>query len=330
MKLMSFTKFALITASGIALSSAAFAQDVTLKLGVVTPTDHPHSISAREFARLVEEKTGGEVVVTVADNGSLGSNPELLDAVQAGIIDFTVSTPGVLAGYSSSMGILELPYVFQSIDHMMAVTRGDVGLQMAADYQDATGVAVLGYFGGAQRNMITTDATINGIDDLRGLKMRTWEWSVMLDWWSGLGALGSVVAFPEVYTAMQTGVVDGAENEFTTFTTARWAEIAKNVSLTQHAITVRPFIGNAGTIAELSDEHQAAIREAALEAADFDVALEGELDIANMAALATDYDVVFTEPDKGPLIEASAAVIAAFAAEESLEDLAAAIAAAAN
>jgi tripartite ATP-independent transporter DctP family solute receptor len=330
MKLMTFSKTVLATVSAVALSSAAFAQDVTLKMGVVTPTGHPHSTSAREFARLVEEKTGGEVVVTVSDNGALGSNPELLDAVQTGIIDFTISTPGVMAEYSTAMGILELPYVFASIDHMMTVTRGEVGAGLAASYEEATGVEVLGYFGGAQRNMITTKATINGVEDLEGLKMRTWEWNVMLDWWSGLGALGSVVAFPEVYTALQTGVVDGAENEFSTFTTARWAEVAKNVSLTQHSITVRPIVGNAGKIDGLSEEHQAAIREAAAEAADFDVALEGELDMTNMAALAADYDVVFTEPNKAPLIEASSAVVANFAAENDLEDLAAAIAAAAE
>lgn len=330
MKLISIGKIAMIAASFVALSSAAFAKDVTLRMGVVTPTDHPHSISAREFARLVKEKTGGEVSVSVSDNGALGSNPELLDAVQTGIIHFTVSTPGVMAEYSSAMGILELPYVFQSIDHMKAVTRGDVGKQMGADYQAATGIEVLGYFGGAQRNMITTEATINGVEDLSGLKMRTWEWSVMLDWWSGLGALGSVVAFPEVYTALQTGVVDGAENEFTTFTTARWAEVAKNVSLTQHSITVRPLVSNAAALAGLSAKHQAAIREAALEAADFDVALEGELDMKNMDALAKEYDVVFTEPDKGPLIKASEAVVMNFAAENGLEDLAAAINAAAK
>ena len=94
MKLMSFSKITMITASTVALSSAAFAQEVTLRMGVVTPTDHPHSISAREFARLVEEKTGGEVAVSVSDNGALGSNPELLDAVQTGIIHFTVLHPG--------------------------------------------------------------------------------------------------------------------------------------------------------------------------------------------------------------------------------------------
>lgn len=328
---MTFQKFTTIlatAASTLALTAAAQAADVTLKLGVVTPTEHPHSVSAREFARLVSEKTDGAVEVTVSDNGALGSNPELLDAVQTGIIDFTISTPGVLAEYAPVTGILELPYVFADKDHMMAVTRGEVGAQIAETYEAETGIVILGYMGGAQRNMITTDATIASIDDLDGLKMRTWEWDVMLNWWKSLGALGSVVSFPEVYTALQTGVVDGAENEFSTFTTARWAEVAKNISLTQHSITVRPLVGNARKLGNLSDEHQAAIREAAKEAADFDVELEGKLDVENMEKLRTEYDVTFTEPDRQPMIEASAAIIEAFAADEGIEDVAAAIAAA--
>ncbi|WJS05626.1 TRAP transporter substrate-binding protein [Roseibium aggregatum] len=309
----------------MAFGTSSHAADVTLKLGVVTPTDHPHSTSAREFARLVKEKTDGAVEISVFDNGSLGSNPELLDAVSTGLIDFTISTPGVMAEYAPVTGILELPYVFADKQHMMNVTRGDIGKEIATTYKDASGIEILGYMGGAQRNMITTKAKINGIGDLSGLKMRTWEWDVMLNWWKGLGALGTVIAFPEVYTALQTGVVDGAENEFSTFTTARWAEVAKNVSLTQHSITVRPLVGNAGKLAGMSEEHQYAIREAALEAADFDVELEGKLDDENMAKLKSDYGVVFTTPDKGPMIEASAAVIQNFASEKGLEALAGAI-----
>ena len=319
---------ALAAAALLAASPAAGAADVSLKLGVVTPTDHPHSISAREFARLVAEKTGGEVKISVSDNGALGSNPELLDGVQTGIIDFTISTPGVMAEFAPVTGILELPYVFASKAHMMTVTRGKIGAGIAKTYKEESGIEILGYMGGAQRNMITTEATIQSIDDLKGLKMRTWEWDVMLNWWKGLGALGSVVSFPEVYTALQTGVVDGAENEFSTFTTARWAEVAKHVSLTQHSITVRPLAANAAKIAALSAKHQAAIREAAHEAADFDVALEGKLDKENMAKLESEYGVAFTSPDKGPMIKASAAVIKKFAADKGLEDLAAAIAAA--
>jgi TRAP-type C4-dicarboxylate transport system substrate-binding protein len=259
------------TISTLALSVAAQAADVTLKLGVVTPTEHPHGVSAREFARLVSEKTDGTVEVTVSDNGALGSYPRLLDAVQTGIIDVTISTPGVMAEYASVTGILELPYNFSSKDHTMAVTLGDVGDSIAEGYEGVTGVDIHGYMGGAQRNMITSEATINSIDDLKGLKMPTWDWDVMLTRWKSLGALGSVVSFPEVYTALQTGVVDGAESEFSSFTTARWAEVARNISLTQRSITVRPLVGNAAKLGKRTEEQQAAIREAALGAADFDM-----------------------------------------------------------
>jgi len=319
------TLLAVCSLALLALGTSAQAADLTLKLGVVTPTDHPHSVSAREFARLVKEKTDGAVEVTVFDNGSLGSNPELLDAVSTGLIDFTISTPGVMAEYAPVTGILELPYIFADKTHMMNVTRGDIGMEIAETYKNASGMEILGYMGGAQRNMITTKATITGIEDLAGLKMRTWEWDVMLNWWKGLGALGTVIAFPEVYTALQTGVVDGAENEFSTFTTARWAEVAKKISLTQHSITVRPLVGNASKLAGLPEGQQTAIREAALEAANFDVELEGKLDDENMARLKSEFNVVFTTPDKGPLIEASSAVIENFAADKGLEALASAI-----
>jgi tripartite ATP-independent transporter DctP family solute receptor len=319
-----------LTAAGSILASASWAADVTLKLGVVTPTDHPHSLSSREFARLVSEKTGGSVEVTVSDNGALGSNNELLDAVQSGVIDFTISTPGVMATYQPAIGVLELPYIFASKEHMMAVTRGEIGARIAASYAKDTGIEVLGYMGGAQRNMITTKAVINSMDDLSGLKMRSPDVAVQLEWWDSLGALGSVVAFAEVYTALQTGVVDGAENEFTTFTAARWAEVAKHVALTQHAITVRPLITNAAKFASLTADQQAAIRQAALEASDYDVALEGKLDDQNQAALAADFGVPFTTPDKAPMIAASADIIREFAVANGIEDLAAAIAAAAH
>ncbi len=294
---------------------------VVLKLGVVTPTDHPHSISAREFARIVEERTNGQVTVQVSDNGSLGSNPELLDGVQTGVIDLTISTPGVMAEYSALTGILELPYLFVSKEHMMNVTRGPIGKNIADVYAEDTGVQIIGYFGGAQRNMIA-ESPITSIEDLKGMKMRTWEWSVMLNWWKSLGAIGSVVAFPEVYTALQTGVVDGAENEFTTFTTARWAEVVQNVTLTQHNITVRPLVINAKKLASLPADIQNIILETGLEVANFDVELEGELDQKNMEKLRADYNVVYHNVDKTPFIDASEKIIQDFAKEKGIEALA--------
>lgn len=321
---------AMLYAIALTGTSASLAADYRMKLGVVTPTDHPHSISARKFAELVDKKTDGKVSIRIFDNGSLGSNKELLDSVKTGIIAFTVSTPGVMAEYSPVPGLLELPYVFSSKEHMMAVTRGDVGAEIGSRYYDEAGMHVLGYFGGAQRNMITSTKPINAMADLDGMKMRTWDWDVMLNWWKSLGSLGAVVPFPETYTAMQTGVVDGAENEFTTFTTARWAEVAKNIALTQHSITVRPLVMSHKKFNALPPELQAAVKEAALEASDYDVQLEGELDQANLAKLKADYGVNVTTPDKTPFIEASKKTIEAFAREKGLEDIAGKIADAAK
>jgi TRAP-type C4-dicarboxylate transport system substrate-binding protein len=109
--------------AGLPCTSAA---DYSFKLGVVTPTDHPHSISSREFAKLVEERSGGRVKISIFDSGKLGSNPELLDGVKTGVIDICVNTPGVMAAYYPVTGLLELPYLFTSKEHMMKVTRGPI------------------------------------------------------------------------------------------------------------------------------------------------------------------------------------------------------------
>lgn len=308
--------------AGLLVTTATNAADFTLRLGVVTPTDHPHSISAREFERLVEERSGGRIDVAVHDNGTLGSNPELLDGVKTGAIDLCINTPGVMAEYNNVTGILELPYVFESIEHMLAVTRGDIGADIAERYEEATDMAILSYFGGAERNMITSGKAIESIDDLAGLKMRTWEWDVILGWWSAMGASGAVVAFPETYSALQTGVVDGAENEYSTFTSARWAEVAPYIALTQHNVTVRPMVMNSASLERLPEDLQAIVRQAALDAADFDVALERELDQKNKAILESEFGVTYTSPDKTPFIERSIPVIEGFAAQEGVTELA--------
>ena len=135
------------------------------------------------------------------------------------------------------------------------------------------------------------------------------------------GATGSVVPFPDVYTALQTGVVDGAENEFTTFSVARWAEVAKNIAMTQHAITVRPLIVNSKKFNKLPKDLQEAVKIAALEAADFDVALERRLDKENMETLKSKYSVKYTYPDRTPFINKSLPIIQEYAKTNNLESV---------
>lgn len=322
--------FLMAVALSYLLVQPTSAADFVIKLGSVVPTDHPHAISCREFAKMVEQRTGGKIKVDVFDSGKLGSNPELLDGVKTGVLDMCVNTPGVMANYHPVTGLLELPYLFGSKEHMMKVTRGPIAEEIARDYNQNTGILILGHFGGAQRNMITRSKRIDAIKDLSGLKMRTWEWNVMMNWWKALGAVPAVIPFPDCYTALQTGVVDGAENEYTTFTVSRWAEVCKFIALTEHNITVRPIMINKKKFDTIPPDLQKIMVQASKEASDFDVKLEGELDNKNSAELKSKYGTVFTTPDKKPFIEKSIAIIKDFAKEKKLEAITDKILAAAN
>lgn len=305
--------------------TAAAGAEFTLKIGVATPPGHPHTLGAEHLAELLKEKTNGRVEAKVYHSGQLGSNPELLDGVKQGVIDMTVNTPGVMAEYHPVTGLLELPYIFTSLEHRMKVTTGDIGQQIADIYFENTGLKILGYFGGAQRNIITRKKAIETIEDLKGLKMRTWEWNIMIDWWKSLGAIPAVVSFPEVYTALQTGVVDGAENEFTTFDVSKWGEICSYVALTEHNYTVRPLVIGKKQLDKLPADLQQIVIDAGREGSEYAVKLEMELDQKNKEDVKSKFGITYTEPDKKPFIERSLPIIRAFAKEKGITDIAEAI-----
>ncbi|MCD6472349.1 TRAP transporter substrate-binding protein [Candidatus Aerophobetes bacterium] len=204
---------------------------------------------------------------------------------------------------------------------MVKVTQGPIGKQIADIYRKKTGIIILGYFGGAERNIITKNKPIWAIDNLKGLKMRTWEWSTMVNWWKALGAIPCVVAFTEVYTALQTGVVDGAENEFTTFDVNKWAEVCKYVARTQHNFTVRPLIIGENQLKHLPADLQAIIIKAGADASDYALQLETSMDHANKEMLKKKYGLRFTEPFKQDFIDRSLPILRGYGKKIRREDV---------
>jgi len=295
---------------------------VEWKIGVVTPPGHPHTLGAEYLAKLIEERSDGQLLVRVYHSGELGSNPELMDNVKQGIIALTVNTPGVMAEYHSITGLLELPYIFTSLEHRAEIIDGEIGQHIAEVYLENTGMRILGYFGGAQRNMITTSKAIQSISDLRGLKMRTWEWDVMLKWWESLGAIPAIVSFPEVYTAFQTGLIDGAENEFTTFDVSKWAEVCSYIAITQHNFTVRPLVVNENALSRLPEDLREIVIQAGKDASVYAEDLEIALDVENMEMLQDEYNIEYTYPDVEPFIERSIPIIREYAIDHGISDLA--------
>jgi TRAP-type C4-dicarboxylate transport system substrate-binding protein len=173
--------------------------------------------------------------------------------------------------------------------------------------------------------MICRSKPINSIEDLQGTKMRVWQSSVVIDTWKALGTVPSVIAYAEVYNALQTGVVECAENESLTFTTAKWAEAAKSVGLTQHSITIRPFLMSARNFAKLAKPDQEALLAAGREAAAYEVKLEVEQDKLAQDLLTSKYGAKVTRPERKPFIERSEAVRQNFAksvgAEATLKEI---------
>ena len=307
------------------LMGTAPAQDVTLRAGIMVSKDYPFTKGAVYFADRVKERTNGRVKVDVYSDGVLGSEIEMFEQVKRGALDFVVTSPGNLAPFFKEMDLLDLPFLFKDHAHRDAVANGPVGKRYAENVELKGDVVVMGYFGGSVRNMICRSKAINSINDIQGVKMRVWQSSVVIDTWKALGTVPSVVAYAEVYNALQTGVVECAENESLTFTTAKWAEAGKAVALTQHSVTIRPFLMSAKSIAKLSKADQEVVRAVGAEAAAFEVKLEVEQDKMARELLVTKYGVKLTTPDRKPFIERSEAVRQAFAksvgAEATLKEI---------
>jgi tripartite ATP-independent transporter DctP family solute receptor len=309
----------------VLLVGTALAQEVTLRAGIMVSKDYPFTKGAQYFADKVKERTNGRVKVDVYSDGVLGSEIEMFEQVRKGALDLVVTSPGNLAPFFKEMDLLDLPFLFKDHAHRDAVANGPVGKRYAENIEKKADVVVMGYFGGSVRNMICRTKAINSIDDIQGIKMRVWQSSVVIDTWKALGTVPSVVAYAEVYNALQTGVVECAENESLTFTTAKWAEAAKTVALTQHSITIRPFLLSARSLAKLSPADQEVVRAAGREASAYEVKLEVEQDKVARDLLVSKYGIKLTTPEQKPFIERSEAVRQGFAksvgAESTLQEI---------
>lgn len=309
----------------ILLAGAAMAQQATLRAGIMVSKDYPFTKGAQYFADKVRERTGGRVKADVYSDGVLGSEIEMFEQVRKGALDLVVTSPGNLAPFFKEMDLLDLPFLFRDHGHRDAVANGPVGKRYAENIEKKADVVVMGYFGGSVRNMICRTKVINSIADIQGIKMRVWQSSVVIDTWKALGTVPSVVAYAEVYNALQTGVVECAENESLTFTTAKWAEAGKTVALTQHSITIRPFLMSGKSLAGLSKADQEIVRAVGREAAAYEVKLEVEQDKVARDLLVSKYGIRITTPDTKPFIERSEPVRQAFAksvgAEATLQEI---------
>ncbi|WP_424931233.1 TRAP transporter substrate-binding protein [Amaricoccus macauensis] len=239
----------------------ALAQEVTLKLGHLANEDNPWHQAAVKFGEELASLTEGRMVVEVFPNESLGKEIDLINGMQLGTVDMTI-TGESLQNWAPMAALLAVPYAYSSIEHMDEVASGEIGDQIEAQIVEKAQIRPIAYFARGPRNL-TSNRPITTPDELDGLKMRVPNVPLFVDVWDALGANPGPMAFSEVFTSLQNGTIDAQENPLALIRSASFYEVQSHVNMTEH---VRSWIYL--TIAEntwqgLSEEDRAAVMEAA-------------------------------------------------------------------
>ncbi|MFC4354260.1 TRAP transporter substrate-binding protein [Chryseomicrobium palamuruense] len=284
----------------------------TLRLGhIASETDAWH-LGAQKFAELVEEKTDGSVKVELYASSTLGNDRDLIEGMQLGSIDFAL-VAGVLSNFYEPYSILELPYLFEDTDHLEAVLYGEVGEQLQADLLENADIRGLDFWVRGPR-LLTASREIQSASELSGLKIRVPEIPASIAAWEAMGATPTPMAFGEVYSSLQTGVIDAQENPLALIESNKLNEVQDYLMMTNHVYGYVQLTMSEQTYQKLSADQQAAIEEAAEEATQYENELVYELE-AELLQKLKDAGMTVVEPDIASFSELATTVHAEFADE---------------
>lgn len=250
------------------VSACAEKNGVTLRLAENQTADSHLAMAMLKFKELVEEKTDGSVTIEVYLNGELGDEEETIEQVDAGVIDIARVDGTILVPYVSEIEVFTLPYIFDDDAHKWSVFEGEIGEQIGERLAEK-GFVNLGFLESGWRSFYSTKE-INSLADLKGLKIRVQDSQVYIKMMDLFGANATPMSFSEVFTSLQTGVVDAAENDAVSFVSAGHYEVAKHYLKDEHSADINLFVMNKKIFDKLTEEQQQAILEAAKEAVDWE------------------------------------------------------------
>ena len=294
--------------------AAAAASDpkVTLVYAEVNPLDTIVGQTGSHFKEKVEELTGGSVVIDVQASGVLGSENDVLDAILGGStsIDISRISAFALTSYGCNKSkLLSIPFTFENRAHFWNFANSDLAPEFLNEPQEL-GLPVRGVFYGEEgfRHFFTVNP-VSGIADFKGLKLRVSNDPVMNGMVEGLGANPTVVSFGELYSALQTGVVDGAEQPIANYKSNAFPEVANNLILDGHTLGAVQAVITDNAWNKLTENQQAAVMEAAADTQAFNAELSESAENKVLDELKSSGCNVVDVPDKAPWQEACAKVI---------------------
>lgn len=275
----------LVLATSLFASGKQEGSKVELKLATSTSMSHTYNQGALRFGDLIKERTGGRVSITIYPDGQLGNGErELLEALQQGTIDIYVGSTGPLGGFSPSIQILDIPFLFRGYDHVDKVLDGPIGRQLLDDL-DKVNMKGLAFWENGFRNLTNSRGPVKLPADAKGLKIRTMENKIHLAAWKAAGLNPTPMAWGEVYGALQQRVIDGQENPVAVLTTSKIYEVQKYLTLTQHVYSPAVLLVSTKLWNSLSDADKEIFRATAVEVAKYQRKLGRDSEQKNLADL---------------------------------------------
>ncbi|OHE63407.1 MAG: hypothetical protein A2Z99_18465 [Treponema sp. GWB1_62_6] len=258
-------------------ASNAGAQSVkVLRLGSHLASSHSVVKTADKFAELVTAKSGGKIEIKVFPNSTIGDQRALVEGMQFGTVDMSINDAGYLSNFAPRWGICDLPYLWQDYGHVRKVEDGEIGKLLQADLL-AKGIRSLGWMDSAFRNVFINKEA-KSVKDLKGMKLRAPESPVYVKTFQAMGMNPTVIPWGEVYTSVQTKVVEGFEQPAEGAFTSKMYEVTKYMIMTKHMYTVLSINISEAIWKSLTAEQRTIISAAAAEASAYGRKLAEQLD----------------------------------------------------
>ncbi len=241
----------------------------TFRLAEAHPGDYPTTLGDKKFAELVNERSKGRIQIKVFDSAQLGDENSVIQQVQLGSIEFTRISSGTLAEFNKQFGVFSLPYIFDDQAHVWRFLNSDFGRKMLTDLEKSRMMG-LAYYEAGSRSFYTKNP-VKSPEDLKGLKIRVIQNAVNVELMKAFGASATPMPYGEVFSALQTGVIDGAENNPPSYLTANHFQAVKNYILDSHQRVPEVLMVSRVAWDKLSDEDKKLIMQAAKDTEKFQI-----------------------------------------------------------
>jgi tripartite ATP-independent transporter DctP family solute receptor len=245
-----------------AAPAAADKPKYTFRLADIQPPDYPTVVGDKKFAELVNQRTNGRIKIDVFPSAQLGDEKSVIEQVQLGAIEFTRISSGPLGEFNKAFNVFSLPYVFDSDEHLWKFLNGDG--QKLLDNMGSSKLQGLAYYTSGSRSFYSKKP-LTGVASLKGQKIRVQQNQINIDLMNALGASATPMAAGEIYSALQTGVIDGAENNYPTYESMKHYEVAKNMILDEHQRVPEVLLMSQQVWNKLSDEDKKIVKQAAMD-----------------------------------------------------------------